>query len=270
MNNITTPLSIRWIGSDNSFLDHPMVDELNHITIGRYGGHTAANANKNEDGLLIWACPHHSWEFVVLLDAHSSSESANLIINALDSNKETILSYLEGFSEVVFNKMEEILLGIFKSEDFIQACRRVNGESSCLICIRKENYLWWLSVGDCMLFLIHPDLQSMGQILLNQRNFYEWIGRTNTFELAVPCYSKGCRELRPGNNIIALATDGYLHNDIEMNSILEINNEGNLSISVESFLNKLHREQTFDSTTVITWSVENYNEAAKPSESNSR
>ena len=256
---------MRWIGSENSFLDHPEVDKLNHMTIGRYGGNTTAKADKNEDGFLIWACPHDSWEFVVLVDAHSSSESAELIIDTLNSKQKSIMLLLESPAKNLFSNMEETLVGIFNSEEFKSACRKVDGESSCLVCVRKENYLWWLSVGDCMLFLLHRDLQSMGQFLLNQRNFFEWIGRINTFELEIPCYSKGCRELRPGNNLIAMATDGYIHNDVEMNTIIEIDNGEDITVSVESFLRKLHHGQTVDSTTVITWVVENHREAAMPS-----
>jgi len=265
MNKDYTQSSISWIGSENSFLDNPTVDKLNHITIGRYGGNTTVNANKNEDGLLIWSCPEKTWEFVVLLDAHSSSESAELIINSLNNNKESIFSIMEGPVEILFNTIEEHILGIFKSEEFITACRSVKGESSCLICVRKENYLWWLSVGDCMLFILHPDLINMGQTLLNQRNFYEWIGRVNTFELTIPCFSSGCRELRTGSNFITAVTDGYLHNDLNINSILDIYNGEDLSESVGSFLTKLHHEQTIDSTTVIAWCVENDKTAAKPS-----
>ena len=41
-------------------------------------------------------------------------------------------------------------------------------------------------------------------------SFYEWIGNVNTFDLPVPCYSTGIRELRNGKNRIVMVTDGVL------------------------------------------------------------
>lgn len=259
------PLSYTWIGTNKPYLDSPTVDQLNDITIGRYGGNTTAHANKKEDGLLIWLGPENTWEFVMLLDAHCSSESAELIVQTIQSHKTSIYSILELPVEVLFYTMEEQLLDIFKSEQFLKACRTVEGESSCIITVRKENYLWWFSVGDCMLSLLHPDLMKLGQTLLNQRNFYEWIGRVNTFELEVPCYSTGCRELRTGHNVILMATDGYIHEDREIGTIVDIYNEGDIHSSVGAFLDQLHQECTVDSTTIIAWCIENHKDASRPS-----
>ncbi|SDE58803.1 hypothetical protein SAMN04488542_10151 [Fontibacillus panacisegetis] len=117
-------------------------------------------------------------------------------------------------------------------------------------------------MGDCQLFLIHDDLESWGQVSLNQRNFYEWIGKVNTFEKTVPCYSLGRRELRTGKNYILLITDGYLEAKDATSSIPELCRSESL---IESFLHNLHFQQTLDSTTLVQWAVKNELDAANPS-----
>lgn len=260
--------TISWTGSKSSYLDLPTIEFYKHIMIGKYGGNTSAGASKNEDGLLIWCNPKNNWEFVVLLDAHVSSESAELIIDTLTSEKESILMLLESSVEKLFEDIEKRILAIFNSKSFLNACREVNGETSCLICVRRDNYLWWFSVGDCMLYLFHPELAQLGQTLLNQRNFYEWIGRVNTFEQQVPCYSSGRRELRTGFNNIIMITDGFLQSECGMNTLYSTFQEGDYA-NAESFLRELHNKQIIDSTSFIGWRVDNIKSASIPSDSNS-
>src|SRR5690606_5789926 len=110
----------------------------------------------------------------------------------------------------VFNTIERKLLQLFQEDDFKRACRHVQGETACLIAVRKGKYLYWFSIGDCLLYLFHPELAAFGQYQLNQRQFYEWIGQVNTFEQEVPCFSSGIRELRQGENQLLLTTDGLV------------------------------------------------------------
>ena len=70
--------------------------------------------------------------------------------------------------------------------------------------------MWWFAVGDCVLYLFHPELGALGQYALNQRQFFEWIGRVNTFWGSVPSFTVGTRELRGGLNHIVMLTDGLL------------------------------------------------------------
>ncbi len=256
--NRSTRLS--WTGFEQAYLNLPFVEKLQHLTIGRYGGNTKSGAHKNEDGLLVWSST--SWEFVTLIDAHCSCDSAELIIDTLKENEDTIKGILDMNIEILFDRIEEALLKIFKSEWFKNKCRSLKGEASCIICIRKENILWWFSVGDCQLFLIHDELEDWGQYTLNQRNFYEWIGKVNTFEMTVPCYSLGRRELRTGTNYILLTTDGYLESKDATISIPRLCRS---EISVLSFLNSLHFQKTVDSTTLVKWAVQNKKAAATPS-----
>jgi len=81
MNNDTEYFS--WVGNQETFVDHPNVKLLNHIVVGRYGGNSEAGQYKNEDGCLVWSNEKNDWEFVILLDAHNSSESAELILQQI-------------------------------------------------------------------------------------------------------------------------------------------------------------------------------------------
>jgi hypothetical protein len=253
--------NLNWIGSEQAYLNSPSIEIVQHITIGKYGGNTESGAYKNEDGLLVWQSS--SWEFAVLIDAHCSCDSAELIIATLKENEKSIKEILDSKIDALFDHIEIFLLQIFKSERFKDQCRTLKGEASCLICIRKENVLWWFSVGDCQLFLIHDDLEKWGQVTLNQRNFYEWVGKVNTFEKVVPSYTLGRRELRTGINYILMITDGYLDVKEATISIPELCRSESL---VKTFMNSLHDQQTVDSTTLIHWAVMNELDAAFPSE----
>lgn len=254
----STPLA--WIGSEQMYLNTPSVEKLHSITIARYGGNAAQGAFKNEDGLFVWQSS--SWEFAALIDAHGSCDSAALLVAVLQENKNELREILDAPIELLFDQIEHYLLQLFTSEQFKAQCRSLKGEASCLICIRKENILWWFSVGDCQLFLVHEELAHWGQVSLNQRNFYEWIGKVNTFDKAVPCYSLGRRELRTGTNYILLITDGYLEANETFLSFPELCRSDDLSLP---FLNSLHHQQTVDSTTFVRWAVKNERTAAMPS-----
>ena len=166
--------------------------------------------------------------------------------------------------------MQEKLLAIFQSDKFLDQCKRVKGETACLICIRKENYLWWLSVGDCVAYVFHPDFIPLGQFQLNQRQFYEWVGQVNTFEKAVPCFTSGVRELRKGVNHIFMTTDGLLEcpeepfsNPLDLVNILDANQ---LEAAFSLILNKIEECNVRDSTTMIGWTVDISQQGSIPSD----
>lgn len=165
-----------WVGSDDMYSDHPITLTHKSMVIGRYGGNTAAGADKNEDGAYVLLEPGGGWEFTMLLDAHKTAESAELLVRTIDREAGEIIKLLSLPVHQALHALEGLLLSIFKSEDFIRQCRQVTGETACLICVRMENYIWWFSVGDNSLYLLHPELAARGQYALNQRNFYEWIG----------------------------------------------------------------------------------------------
>jgi hypothetical protein len=261
-----------WVGSQENFVDQPDVSQIGKIVVGRYGGNSSAGQYKNEDGCLVWYNEQQDWEFAILLDAHKTAESAELIIKHIEGSEFEIKQVLSmPTNQQAFKKLEEKIISLFQAEDFLLACRNVRGETACLIVARKEQFVWWLSVGDCVLYLFHQELAAMGQYQVNQRQFYEWIGEVNTFELDVPCYSVGVRELRTGENRVFLTTDGLIEcpNEPYANhaSIYHSFNEtdGDESI-ITSILETIKNHQVRDSTTIITWTVEVSKEATRPSD----
>ena len=64
--------------------NQPYVDDIdilqfnNYMTLGRFGGNSSDGQYKNEDGCLIWADRAANWEFVIILDAHNTSQSAEV------------------------------------------------------------------------------------------------------------------------------------------------------------------------------------------------
>lgn len=169
-----------------------------------------------------------------------------------------------------FKELENYFISLFEETQFLEACRSVQGETACLIAVRKEKYLWWFSVGDCLLYLFHPELMQLGQYAVNQRQFFEWIGRANTFGKAVPCYSSGTRELRQGKNRIFLTTDGlvecpglpYADPEAIAKSFEGKTNEQ----GVEKLLKTIQEHSVRDSTTMVSWVINREEAAAMPSD----
>lgn len=259
-----------WVGNTEMCLDEVSVKQYGDIVLGKYGGNIIAGAKKNEDGALVWS--NNDWEFAVILDGHNSAESVDLVVNTIQKEYENIKTIMKEPIETVFRSVENHILTIFQSSSFKENCQRIKGETACLLCARKENYIWWLSIGDCLVYVFHEELHKLGQYALNQRHFYEWIGNINTFDLPVPCYSSGIRELRTGNNRIVMVTEGVLecgerryetpsnlYNDMNENNI-------ELNENVHNVLKYVHHQFGRDSATIISWDVENKGNATYPSD----
>ncbi|MFJ7731993.1 protein phosphatase 2C domain-containing protein [Lysinibacillus sp. NPDC097231] len=260
-----------WIGSQENFIDQPNLYQIEHVIVGRYGGNSDAGQYKNEDGCLIWLDKKEDWEFAILLDAHNTSESAEIIIEQFISHKNEIKHLLSlPANQKTFKSIEEKILSIFQSEKFLTVCRNITGETACLIVVRKEKYVWWFSVGDCVLFLFHQELAALGQFQINQRQFYEWIGQVNTFEQDVPCYSIGIKELRKGENRLLLTTDGLIEcpNEPYSNPVNIYNSFLNSkdNESIESMLKNIRRNGVRDSTTIVFWNINISKEATRASD----
>src|SRR5687767_6392421 len=240
-------------------LDTPAVDICGDVVIGRYGGRTSAGANKNEDAALVWRDPDGNWEFATIIDAHYSAESAELLLEEIGDRFDSVTEVLRQPAQTAFASLHTLLLSMFLSPDFRARCSKVEGEASCLICARKDGFLWWLSIGDCVIYLLHDGLARLGQYALNQRSFYEWVGYRNTFDLDVPCYTSGVRQLGDGTNIIVMITDGLLECgrrpfEDPAQVYKTFTRGSNLAANVETALKKVHQERGKDSATVIAWS----------------
>ncbi|MCM3638085.1 protein phosphatase 2C domain-containing protein [Sporosarcina luteola] len=254
-----------WVGSERDFIDEKNVCSIDRVKVGRSGGNSSAGQYKNEDGCIVWV--GENWEFAAILDAHYSAESAELIIRTLDEFHHELIRLI---AKPGFHDLQEKLLSIFQSDKFLDQCKKVKGETACLICIRKDNYLWWFSVGDCVVYVFHPDFIALNQFQLNQRQFYEWIGQVNTFDKAVPCFSSGIRELRKGVNRIFMTTDGLLEcpgepysNPIDL--VKKLDGE-QLEDVFSLILTKIEKNNVRDSTTMIGWTVNISQQGSIPSD----
>lgn len=259
-----------WVGGQENFVDEINVQQLNHVILGRYGGNSNAGQYKNEDGCLVWSNDKEDWEFVIILDAHNTSESAEKTVALFEQERPQIQHLLStATTQKTFKVLEEKILSMFQSKEFLETCQIVQGETACLIVFRKDKYIWWFSIGDCILYLFHPELAALGQYQINQRQFYEWIGQVNTFEQEVPCYSVGIRELRQGENHLFLTTDGLIECPNEpfrdpvniYKKFLDSKEEE----SIHSMLKTIQDNDVRDSTSIISWKVNIFEEATIPS-----
>ncbi|MFS0727650.1 protein phosphatase 2C domain-containing protein [Paenibacillus sp. 1P07SE] len=261
-------MEYEWIGSNEPYLDQILVKTLNdNLHIGCFGGSTTHGATKNEDALFVLQDEHRSWTFTALLDSHKSSHSAELITSLIRDNKEKLVSLC--ISDDVFSKLDSYFISLFSDEMFKERCRGIEGETLCILCFQRGPFLWWFSIGDCMAFLFHSELAYFKQYGLNQRQFYEWIGQSNTFDLPVPCYTIGRRQLRQGRNRIVLTTDGifdtedrYFQDYSNLYNILM--NDNPLEQNIEQILTYL--SDVRDSTSLICWEYNNDEQGLNPSD----
>lgn len=261
----------RWVGSERNFVDEIHTKELdNNVVIGHFGGNSSSGQYKNEDGCLLWVNPEEDWEFVILLDAHNTAQSAELVLATFENEKESIYQLLKMKTNLAFNNISSFILSTFKSKDFRKASSTIRGETACLFVIRKENFLYWFSVGDCILHLNHPELVTLGEYQQNHRSFYEWVGQESTFNKTVPCYSSGTKELRKGDNHILLTTDGLVEcpntNFKHPPEIFKVFDGVTNQVGVSNLLKAISEKDVRDSTTIISWQVFNNKCATFPSD----
>ncbi|MDE5416065.1 protein phosphatase 2C domain-containing protein [Alkalihalobacillus sp. MEB203] len=258
-----------WVGSQETFVDEINIRHFEHVVLGRFGGNSSAGQYKNEDACTVWVDKSRDLEFVVLLDAHDTAESAELVLNTIRSLKDDLLISLTFPIKETFKRVSNILLETFESSHFKKACQKTQGETAFLCVVRKEKYIWWLSVGDCVLHLNHPELAILGEYQQNQRSFYEWIGKTNTFDLEVPCYSMGTKELRQGKSHLLLTTDGLIEcpngNYNDPREIFRRFESSSNEQGVLNLLTDIKEKNVRDSTTILSWMVDSNGVGALPS-----
>lgn len=246
---------IIWAGGTEPCIDEPTVRLAGSMVLGTYGGNSNAGANKNEDGALLWSDRDADWEFAMIIDGHNTSESVHLLLDKFTYCKSDIIKILSSPLSNALKQLNEYIVKMLSTLD----TSTVQGESSCLIFVRKGRHLWWLNIGDCTLYLLHEEYSRMGQYAVNQRSFFEWIGQVNTFHQAIPSYSTGVKPLRKGQNAILAVTDGVLEfgkRPFEDPEVLFETMFGSTAIQdqVREVLGVVHSSQGADSATIIAWS----------------
>jgi hypothetical protein len=241
-----------WLGSQEKYLDQAMVTKSGLVLVRCYGGNTSAGQYKNEDAALAWSA--ESWEFSVILDAHNSSASAELALSLFNDHRSEITDVLE--SQKLW-KLNDILVGLFNSDNTRKRFSNVRGETACLIAARAGDYIYWFSIGDCVVYALNRELAKMGQTALNQRQFYNWVGEVNAFDLPTPSFSSGVGQLRRGLNRILLVTDGLLEYPGSQFTDGAYFNEqfssSNLQSDIVNALSRVHESNGRDSATIIGW-----------------
>lgn len=87
------------------------------VYIGCYGGNIEIGADKNEDGALILSDHENKWKFALILDAHTSSQSAYLVLDTIEKHKNELIVTLNLPIEKMFSEIQSRILHIFQSDD---------------------------------------------------------------------------------------------------------------------------------------------------------
>lgn len=255
-----------WSGSVDPCLDGPRIQAAGRVTVGLYGGNAAFGAKKNEDAALVWA--GEDWVFAVLCDAHASSASADAVLGLFAESRAELAALMGRPEPSHIIEVQAAVSRLLLSAR--ERMAKVRGETACLVCYQHGSYLYWLSIGDNALYLLHPDLQRLGQHTLTVRNYFEWVGERSSLALEVPCFSSGVRELRQGLSTIAMITDGLLevaHRPYEDAAAFSqaLLSDAGLGGSVSRMLDDVHALGGTDSATVIAWQVNNPRAGLMPS-----
>ena len=257
-----------WDGGTDPARDAPVVDAAGPVIIGRFGGSAAHGARKNEDAALAWAGA--GWVFAAILDAHGGISSATAMLALLGAHRPAIEGLLQGEDPTALVRLRALLVEMITGAAATAPMAGVRGETACLIACAKGSDLLWLSIGDNMLYVSHPELAALGQHSLTVRNFYEWIGEQSSVRGPVPAFSTGIRALRQGRSIIALMTDGLLEmGDRRYEQAAAVHralvSRPQLRDAVATLLAEAVREGAADSCTILAWTIDNPRPALMPS-----
>ena len=259
-----------WIGSDSPHIGKPSITTAGKVVIGRYGGHEDAGAAQNTHGALVWAAPDGAWEFAALMAATTSAQSAALVLDVLQNAHTDLTHLLDEPASYAFPQLKILMESLFNSADFRAQAQQLYGESSVLLVARKGGFLWWMNIGDSVVYVLHPELAQRHHYALNQRHAFQWVGRSNTFALPVPAYSNGVCELRQKRSTLVM-TSGSL---LDTGSVTFADpslfyawfmERDDLSESVQMALLEVYKSVSAASVTLIAWRTDNPNPASQPS-----
>ncbi len=210
----------------------------------------------------------NDWRLAVIMDAHATNESVITMTELVEDNTDKIHRICDSEVNIAIPELQEFITRLVTSKIAVSKSKEVKGETAALFCFEKNGYLWWLSIGDNSLYVLHKEFNELGQFRLNQRIFYQWYGEKNSLSLQVPCYTSGIIQLREGNSIIIMLTDGVLEiknrvyeDESELAKVFE---SKDLSVSIREMLTEVKRQKGRDSATVIAWNTVSTNEVLRP------
>ncbi|MFC6590708.1 protein phosphatase 2C domain-containing protein [Deinococcus lacus] len=261
---------LEWLGTEQPSLDTVTVREVGRAALGFFGGASQAGATKNEDAALVWDDAEAGWTFAAALDAHGTAASARAVLKRLSDEYSSVARCLAQAPASAFAKLERHILATFEDADFQAECAALRGETALLCVAQKGGYLWWFSVGDCLVYLLHPETMRLGQYALNQRHFFQWIGEVNTFAQPCATYSSGRFMLRQGLSHVVPVTDGVLEFgsrplDNPARLAQEVCSSHSPAAAAHALLEQVQVGMGRDSATVLCWSVENTEAVMQPS-----
>ncbi|WP_231689567.1 hypothetical protein [Bacillus sp. FJAT-27245] len=98
---------ISWVGSEKDFVDEISVEMVGPIVLGWFGGNSSAGQHKNEDGCIVWTDLDNRYEFAVLLDSHSTADSAELVVSEFEKWNKEIQEILRMPMNICFKELEK-------------------------------------------------------------------------------------------------------------------------------------------------------------------
>lgn len=259
---------LQWNGEVEKYIDSIGIREIEDIWIGNFGGSSSKGTVKNEDGAIIYRLQNQG-VLAIIFDAHTSSDSVIELQKLIIELNEDIyrIGNMKDYSSLIeMKKLMEEFISSNSSNEQMKCC---TGETAVLFTYQYEEYVWWLSIGDNQLYIFHEEFNSLGQYNINSRIFYQWIGRMNSINLKVPCYSTGTIELREGSSRIILLTDGILEIDkrpLENNEVLKkYICEDKLDKGIKNTLELVKRSEGKDNATIIGWDYTSFEKGLRPS-----
>jgi len=245
-----------WSGGMDALLDEVAVVQVGSLTVGRFGGATAAGATQNHDATFAASASDGCWECAAILDAHGSDDSARVVVDAFEMSLDQIQTALSQPVWEALPAFQALVIRILTLGETASLLASCQAETAVLAVARRDRFIAWTSVGDNSLLMLHPELARLGQYQLNQRQFFEWVGKADSLRLPVPCCSSGIRELREGRSCIALVTDGLLESSDLTAAPIALYEDSFSSSTPEAVHRALSRVQDRDgrdSATIVAW-----------------
>lgn len=256
-----------WHGKIATYIDHIEVAAYKNTYTGCFGGSSQSGTVDNEDGYLV-ACPTDDSTLAVLFDAHTSKESLLYVMDQLTLHMKDISACCQGPVEQALPRVQAYITSFIQETHIKDKCKSLTGETALLFCLQKQEYLWWLSIGDNSLYVFHDDFNDLGQYQVNSRIYYQWIGQQNALDLKVPCFASGTLQLRQGVNKILLLTDGVLEIEgrpFEDSKVLKACFEDTHPRALTRILEEVQKRKGRDNATLISWQVTCNHRPLRPS-----